>query len=240
MRKNKNKVCIVGSSPRSRLDAPYDDNDYEIWGLNFGYSYMKRYDRYFEIHDSRILRAEHVKKLQELDVPIYTQVPLEGLKQNVIYPLQEIIDHFKTDYFTNSISYMIALAIYEGFEQIDIFGVDMAVSEEYGHQRPSCEYWIALARGKGIEVNLPASSDLCKTNALYAYNIKTEHAVEFKRSRKAELEARVKQCDEDLHVIKDQFLSVLKQKEVERAALLGALDEIRYNTFNKSEGEAQE
>jgi hypothetical protein len=64
---------------------------------------------------------------------------------------------------------MIALAVYEGFKTIDIYGVDMAVGSEYGEQRPSCEYYIGIAKGKGIDIKLPAACDLLKSRFIYGF-----------------------------------------------------------------------
>jgi hypothetical protein len=111
----------------------------------------------------------------------------------VRYPLEEMITEFDPQkrrmewkepfkcsaeldwngYFTNSISYMIALAIYEKYEEIGIYGVDMATggfdtpNGEYAHQRPSCEYYIGIAVGRNIKVTVPSSADLLKTRFLY-------------------------------------------------------------------------
>lgn len=85
-------------------------------------------------------------------------------------------------YFTNSITWMIALAIMELAPQsngkraiedaeLGIWGVDMMMGggpgSEYGYQRPSCEWLIGWARGAGIKVHVPAESDLCKTAYQY-------------------------------------------------------------------------
>ena len=50
---------------------------------------------------------------------------------------------------------MIALAIYEDFDIIHVYGVDMAVCGEYEQQRPSCEFFCGIAKGKGIELYIP-------------------------------------------------------------------------------------
>ena len=45
-----------------------------------------------------------------------------------------------------------------------MYGVDMAqdtlLAAEYSEQRPSCEYFIGLAEGAGIRVDIPGGSDL--------------------------------------------------------------------------------
>ena len=60
-----------------------------------------------------------------------------------------------------------------GYEWMGLFGIDMAqdhlLQAEYSEQRPSCEYFIGLATGRGIEVYLPKGADLLKTSHLYGY-----------------------------------------------------------------------
>lgn len=50
--RTKDKLAIVGFATTTRHLAPYDDPEYEIWGLNeeYNYDWMKRYDRWFQIH----------------------------------------------------------------------------------------------------------------------------------------------------------------------------------------------
>lgn len=83
------------------------------------------------------------------------------------YPIREIVKEFGSSFFTNTISYMIAYAIYTGVEDITIYGVDMNINEEYYQQRPSVLYWIGYARGKGIKVNVMNNID--KESFLYGY-----------------------------------------------------------------------
>lgn len=173
------KVAIVGFAD-TRMDAPYKDPSWEIWGLNDLHSSIPRYDRWFDIHtrenideDVRLGRTPGDKcglgGLKPLNVPIYMQDKYADIPNSIKFPLQEIIDKFG-NYFTNSISYMTALAIYEGYNEISIYGVDMAVGSEYVDQRPSCEYFIGLARGAGIKVYIPPASDLCKARFMYAFD----------------------------------------------------------------------
>ena len=84
------------------------------------------------------------------------------------YPLPKIIEEFGT-YFTNTISWEIALAIHEGFKEIHIYGVDMAVDSEYSCQRASCEYFLGLAIGRGIKIWIPDAADLLKNRFLYGF-----------------------------------------------------------------------
>lgn len=50
--RTRDKVAIVGFSETTRALAPYDNPEYEIWGLNeeYHYPWMKRFDRWFQLH----------------------------------------------------------------------------------------------------------------------------------------------------------------------------------------------
>lgn len=88
------------------------------------------------------------------------------------YPLQEVISYFGVDYFTNTIDYALALAIYKGFTEIDLYGVNMAFGSEYEYEKPGVEFWIGQAMGRGIKVtNHSKASTILKTRdgLLYGY-----------------------------------------------------------------------
>jgi hypothetical protein len=116
-----------------------------------------------------------VHGLATIGIPVYMQNLWPEIPNAIVYPLEHMLNAFG-DYFTNSISYQLALAIEEGFKEIHVFGVDMAVSsprllhDEYAHQRPSVEYFLGIARGRGIKVYIPDTADLLKTRFLYGWD----------------------------------------------------------------------
>lgn len=63
-------------------------------------------------------------------------------------------------YISSSIAYEIALAIYEGFEEIHLYGVDLNTESEYAWQKPGVEYLLGFAAAKGIKVVLPSNCPL--------------------------------------------------------------------------------
>jgi hypothetical protein len=185
------KVAIVGCSDSKHL-APFDDPSFEIWGVNNLFPHLpeiKGQARWFEIHELTHDGKEHLRRgnnefrgqrvddylkqlgdwAKERNCPIYTQRQWELMPTSTPYPLQEIIAKFG-NYFTNTISYEIALAIHEGFTEIHVYGVDMAVGTEYNHQRPSCEYFLGIAVALGIKVHIPQEADLLKTRFLYGFD----------------------------------------------------------------------
>ena len=118
--------------------------------------------------------------------PIYCQERFKEIPASVRFPREEINDwvkhdcgrsetplpqgYYLDDYYTSSISHMLSLAMYEGFKEIHLYGVDMCQTEEYFYQRAGCEAWIDLARGLGIRVYIPAESALCKANYVYGFS----------------------------------------------------------------------
>lgn len=190
------KICILGCAD-SKNQAPYDDKTWEIWGVNnlYGDPICRRYTRWFEIHhihfDGMIWyrrgstefrgRAvnDYLNDLANLNVPVYMQRPWPRIPKSVQYPIIKVTNLFGR-YFTNTVSYMLALAIMERPVEISIFGVDMAVGTEWHHQRPSCELIIGMAMGLGIKVWIPDEADLLKTRFMYGFE---ELAIEVHKAK---------------------------------------------------------
>ena len=188
------KLAIVGFAPSSYQQAPFHDASWEIWGLNDLYVLpgVVRADRWFEMHlrqevDISTRDPNHVNVIRkQRDLPIYMIRRFDDIPMSLPYPLKEVVHHFAlkgtgADYLTNTISYEIALACYEkdlglaDWQYIGVWGVDMAQGgaygqpSEYAEQRPSCEFWLGQAAGRGIYVYIPPASDLLKSPGLYGY-----------------------------------------------------------------------
>jgi len=88
-------------------------------------------------------------------IPVLMQERYEDVPASVKYPLDEIMAEFKgaERYFTSSVAYGLAYAIYKKYRRIEVYGVEMETNTEYAHQRPCVAYWVGVAYGKGIEVD---------------------------------------------------------------------------------------
>ena len=173
------KVAILGTAP-SLKQAPFDDIDYDIWAVSPVLTHVpdkiKNIDVIYEMHGQEYFQ-NILKRLNDPKVPVYMVEKSSLVPESVKYPLDEIQDFFKAkgvniafDYFTNSVSFMIAMAICQGYDHISLYGVDMAADSEYKYQRPNCEYWLGIAQGFGIDVYIPQASPLIKHGYMYAYN----------------------------------------------------------------------
>ena len=206
------RVYIVGCANTKDI-VPYDDKDAEFWGVNnlWGVPLPAKWTRWFEIHHiwydqikRKLVRREltdfrgqpvdqYMNGLASLPCPVYMQQfwP-EMIPNSVVFPLPQMVKFFAEEkqlglqfarYLTNTISIEIALAIFEGFKEIFVYGVDMAVGTEWQNQRPSCEFWLGLAKGMGINIYIPAEADLLKTRFIYGFEepLQNEFAKKLKK-----------------------------------------------------------
>ena len=214
--KKARKIAICGTSETTRHLAPYDDDSWEVWTLGANYKHAPRITKHFEMHDMdtgwKRWSPEYRAWLENCPVPCYVQAENAHSPNGIVYPIKEIQAYFDTDYFTCSIAFQLALALYEGADEIGCYGIDLAQSAEYSWQRPSVEYWIGIARGMGVRVDIPATSDILKTGQMYAYETsggcKTSHlqlAVEARQSeikkRMNDIQASVGQAHNQINVL---------------------------------------
>jgi len=166
------KIAVCGFASSSSREAPFDDPEYIILGLNQLYRHIPRADAWIEIHrewnEHVIEGTDHEGWLQSFPGPIYMSERIPNIPNSVRYPIERAIDMF-SDYFTSTIAFGIAVGIMEGFEEIAIYGVDLIVGEEYFHQKACVEYMIGFANAKGINVRLPHKTALCKQMYRYGY-----------------------------------------------------------------------
>ena len=186
MTTKKKKVVIVGFAPGREL-APYEDDSFEFWGMNDLWAHWAahpgvnpKWDRWFDMHQDDVLKnnfrtgPHHIKwlKSREADFPIYMLKTQEDIPGSVPYPIDEIwksVGDEGNPYFVSTPAYMMALALFEEFEEVHVYGINLLGLDEYEYQRPNFEYWIGLARGKGVKVVLPKESTICKASFKYGY-----------------------------------------------------------------------
>lgn len=183
-KRHRKKLAIVGFASSSRMLAPFDDDDWEIWAMNQLYRFIPRATRWFEIHNRPMFEADIVRDtdyvgwLQKCPIPIYAADVFNDIPASVRYPIEDVTRKFGVTfvgdvhprpYFTSSPAYMVALGIALGFEEIGIWGIDLVVGREYDYEKACMEYFLGIATGRGIKVTLPVQTALLK--AAYRYGI---------------------------------------------------------------------
>lgn len=160
-----------------------DKPEGEVWGVNDAFLRTKCH-KSFHMHDiDEFYKNEKTASSTRLCITryhdpdnkgmeFYTTVESKRFPEAKIYPLDDVVEAFGFCYFNSTVDYMLAYAIYEKADIINLYGINMSVNEEYGEQKPGVEFWCGYAMGLGIKVNYqPHHSSLIKTRSglLYGY-----------------------------------------------------------------------
>lgn len=164
-------VRILGSAPNLG-DMPYTPG-VEMWASNAPRSYKSNaqvvlgggWTRWFNLHSRKHMLETYPKGFrwyleQDGSRPIYTQKFWPDIPGCVEFPRQQIQEAFATAkgpnrYFTCTVCWLVAFAVLEGFEKIELWGFqlsDRKPNDAYIYERPCFFYWVQQARDRGIEV----------------------------------------------------------------------------------------
>ena len=172
------KVAFLGGA-RSLKYTPWWDPTWELWShASCRHLCRRDPDLYFDMHPSELWRdpkkkswdPRYVKWLATQRTPIMMQQAYADVPASIKYPFEQMITEFPRGYMTNHVAYMTALALIEGVTHIGIFGCDYNTNSEYGPQRGNAEYWLGIAEGRGVQVQIAPLCDLLgKPALLYGY-----------------------------------------------------------------------
>ena len=206
------KIAIVGTAEDSIKLAPYNDPEWQIWTLNNAAvtKSIPRWNVMFQMHHGDFVAdgfsADHEwLKANRQGVVFMCADMCNGYSSAYPYPLNEVIGVFESRYFTNTISWMIALAILTQPEEIGIWGVNMDHFTEYSAQRASCEFWCGIAQGRGIKVSVAEQSSLLKCAAMYGVEKspladKCSARLNMLKERLARMESEKAQLEQNIHI----------------------------------------
>lgn len=241
------RVAIVGFADGHRHLAPFDEPGIELWGLNRLHQVLpdRRFDRWFEIHGLEEYYADdeqHRTFLRNFPGPVYLRPQDMGVARDwgitnaTPYPVERILAAFPP-YFNNTVSWLLALAIAMEYHELHVYGVDMAqdtlLQAEYSQQRPSCEFFLGLAAGRGMRIVKPPGSDLLISSHLYGFDDGGPYLAK-KKSRLQEVGTRKEQIREQMNKHRgeaDRLQAMINQLD-------GAMQEIQYDLRNLSTPEA--
>lgn len=201
-------VRILGLGTSLYEAKPEPPEGVDVFGLQYTWKSHKLHrafimdDRDWIVAKNNNLGRNIQDEINSYDFPVYTAKLWGDLDHNIEFPLEHVISCFpnlkhkvlkRTDkgeeideivgrYFLNTFCYMIALAIFEGYERIELYGIDMANSynraptETWEDERACCAYWLGVAVGRGIEVVISRGSRMTKpisdgNPSLYGYEV---------------------------------------------------------------------
>lgn len=162
------KLAIVGSGS-TRNQAPYQDQSYEIWGTGTTATHrdVERLTCIIELHDKEVYQ-NYQNAFIDFNGPIYTKTFDTHLKNCLLFPMIEVLKEYPAPYDC-TISYMIALAMLQGFDLIELYGVHLNASDEYMKQKTSVAFMVGFARGQGVEVVIADGSPFLMSGDNYIY-----------------------------------------------------------------------
>ncbi len=166
------KDLIILAKGSTRTQCPFDGA--EVWGVNDVGSFPEFKGK----HIDRIFTFD--PRSPEFIIEAKSVAPIWSWRDyaDVQYPLDDVIKKLGTSYFTNTLSYMIALALYEGYERIRMYGVDAPYGGIYFMEKAGLEYWIGRCQQAGIEVTTAEGSDLLRTHDGLLYGQRGESSIQ--------------------------------------------------------------
>lgn len=251
--KKRNKVYIVGFAP-SVEEVKWGLKDFDYWGINELYMEArgKRFDAWFEIHDIKDSPSKQAKYhqsfLKNCHIPLVTQKHWDEYPMSMPYPREEVKAFVNKQFITtdggagysdysNQIAWMVALAIYLGYEEIHLYGVDMAQKSEYQFQKSSCHFFLGFAAGKGTMLKVPASCELLKGSVDYGFESDNANRHR-KKSRITSLNKQAKQVKlrqaEICYWIDEVLEETRTKNELVTQEKLTDLNKLRMKTTNQT------
>jgi hypothetical protein len=184
-------VVLVGMGAPWEVDP---EGRHEVWGVNKTYlktpeEYHDRvyfFDRLFNTEDqTQEMREEFVRRLNDMPIRVLARQHYPEIPASERYPTEDVMRYFhmcdqegnpdlKKAYFTSTITWMMAHAIYEGFETIILHRIySMPGSFEYFGQKGCMEFFCGHALGRGIRILISSDSHLMRPfpwqSGLYGY-----------------------------------------------------------------------
>jgi hypothetical protein len=99
---------------------------------------------------------DHIIYMQDVDplVPSSRRYPIEAIRDGYLSG---------NSFFLSSIDYALALGIYQEYDEIHIYGIEMSSNTEYHYQRDGLRVWFAVAYTLGIDVYIHSQLNVFDT-----------------------------------------------------------------------------
>ncbi len=231
-------VAIVGSHPKGLENVPWDDPAVEVWLFNeapMKTEKYKRWDAVLQIHTPEVYSAPNnwVNKdywtwlQQDHGRPIYMQEADPRVPNSVKYPLEEILALVPYRYLRSSPAMALALAIYLGYDEIQLYGSELSSNTEYSYQAINYAFWIGYAHGRGIDLKLRCWLDEFNQR-IYGYEGELQIERDYFLARMAENETAFK---------KNKIAIDRTKARMEEAMLMNNYDKVAQLSYELEEAQ---
>jgi hypothetical protein len=168
------EVALIGKGA-GKKSAPLKGSGVTTWGVNDVVAH-RECDVCFWM-DKHLMEDTQMDKLIKSSVnktatKTYCVEHYDDIPTSVPYPISEVQEFFGTDYFSDSCCFMVALAAYQRFSKISLYGFNYAWGDNYGKEKPAVSFWLGVCVGMGIQVEVFGDhSELLLTpdNKVYSY-----------------------------------------------------------------------
>jgi len=160
-------VVMVGAH------APYEGEktpETEIWCINRGFRNQDGCDRVYMMDTLEAFWKSEHRRTQFLDEVngaswrVILREHRDEIPRSERFPIEDLLTRLPHPFFTCTLAYMVAQAIRERFERIVMHRIYvLPQSSEYFEQLPCIDFWLGLAIGQGIRVEVSEDSDLCRS-----------------------------------------------------------------------------
>lgn len=212
---NKKRLAIVALGPSSfqyiqAVEAVGDRSLLfeEVWTVNT-YSSVIKSDLVFHMDDIRVqmARAEQNEKIKGLVDYLRTHQGRVMTSRThpefpclEAFPLEEVMNEFKTFYFNNTVAYALAYALMQEFDSIALYGCDYHYqgSTDLEPGRACLEYWLGRAWERGVHIEIASSSTLLDASSPRLYGYDTLE-VKFKVDEDSKIKVEMTPRDEPIN-----------------------------------------
>ena len=138
-------------------------NGAEIWGVNKTYLHQPNIDRLYFMDPIDLMEANFIESVNNLGCDIFARREHPELPKCQRYPFEEIVKNLGLSYFTSTMTYMIAHALYEGVDKLIMHRLHCyPESSEYFHQKAALDFWCGYAMGRGVQLCISDDSKVCR------------------------------------------------------------------------------
>lgn len=223
-------LAIVGSHPDGLEHVPWDDPRFEIWVFNeapLKPEKFKRWDALVQIHGVEVyssptnwVNPDYWPWLQQRHgKPIYMQDVDERVPDSVRYPLEGVLSLVPFRYLRSSPAMALALAIYQGYKEIHLFGSELSSNTEYAYQATNYAFWIGYALGHGIDLHLRCWKREFDQR-IYGYDGELQISKDYFAQRYETAREAYRQNERNVNKLQDKLLDALIDNKFDEVAKL--------------------
>ena len=144
----------------------------DVWAIGVHSFQARRFDAMLEMHPD-VLTGEKWDKAPDGEAyrawlrtnttqPVYMHKPLNEIPASQKYPLAEITEKYcgrmwlgrkqVRNFFGGTASYALALALYQDYKRIEIYGIELSSRPDYDDERDCFFTWVGKAEMLGVDV----------------------------------------------------------------------------------------